>query len=69
VFQPHQARRILEGWTGFVSALSHSDQTIIYNLYAAREEINTLKQEFASHDLHHIHSFAELGTAFAQACQ
>jgi UDP-N-acetylmuramate--alanine ligase len=42
IFQPHQARRILEFWDGFVNILSSIDSLILYNIYAARENIPQL---------------------------
>lgn len=42
VFQPHQARRIIEFRTDFAEALTDIDHLLLYRLYAARENIPQL---------------------------
>jgi UDP-N-acetylmuramate--alanine ligase len=37
IFQPHQVHRILQSWEDFEQALRLYDASILYNIYAARE--------------------------------
>lgn len=45
IFQPHQMRRTLEFYKDFIKTINKFDKKIIYNIYAAREDINKLKKE------------------------
>lgn len=65
LFQPHQMHRVLVGWDDFYPALAQFDQRAIYQIYAARENI----QDFAQEPLfqqHHFTSVDELGNYFAK---
>ena len=68
IFQAHQARRVIEFWDDFTEILQKFDTTIIYDIYAAREDIQKLKIQFQEKPfLDNISSFQELGEQFAQA--
>ncbi len=45
VFQPHQIHRVLLGWEDFKKALQQFDTSIIYDIYAAREPLESFKDE------------------------
>lgn len=42
IFQPHQARRIIDFYDEFVEVLKKYDEVCIYKIYAARESIDNL---------------------------
>ena len=63
IFQPHQAQRVLAGWDDFKQALQGVDTTIIYRLYTAREDFQSLQSEYPR--LAQVESFDELGEQFA----
>lgn len=68
IFQPHQARRVIEFRESFTDILQKFDRTIIYNIYTARENLGELKKLFQHKQfLHAVDSFEELGKQFAQA--
>lgn len=67
LFQPHQARRVVEGWHDFAAALRQYDQCVIYTLYTAREKIEDF--DFSKVTSHTIDSFQRLGELFADECQ
>lgn len=46
IFQPHQLRRIMEFWTPFTEVLQSVNAPLIYDIYAAREDITSLIQEY-----------------------
>lgn len=65
IFQPHQITRIFTGRDDFVQSLKGYDEVIIYDIYAARENI----QDFDfSRRGNSIHNITELGETFAKAC-
>ena len=70
IFQPHQMHRILMGWDAFPKALEGYDQTFIYDIYAARERIEKMAEDFKklSEDYGNIASVEDLGNVFAQHC-
>jgi UDP-N-acetylmuramate-alanine ligase len=39
IFQPHQIKRILLGRDDFIDAIKPYDKAIIYDIYAAREDV------------------------------
>lgn len=59
VFQPHQIRRVLAWWDEFKEALSLFDERIIYSIYAAREPLESFKDEklFQEHHFENLHAF------------
>jgi UDP-N-acetylmuramate-alanine ligase len=73
IFQPHQMHRILQGWDVFPKALQGYNQTFIYDIYAARENFQEVKEDFEKiakdyKGLQKIESVEELGEVFAQHC-
>ena len=46
IFQPHQARRVLQFRHQFASTMQQFDEVIIYNIYAARENLDELLATF-----------------------
>ena len=66
IFQPHQARRVIEFRESFTETLQKFDTTIIYDIYAARENLEELKKQFYDKNfLDSVNSFKELGEQFA----
>lgn len=68
IFQPHQARRVLQFWEQFTDTMKQFDETIIYNIYVARENLEELLQEYPipDHQDGHLTSIDQLGDLFAQ---
>lgn len=66
IFQPHQINRIVTGWTDFINAMQPYDHKIIFDIYAARENLQQLTQQIPA--LKNIHTIKELGEKFASAC-
>lgn len=60
--------RILQGREEFPKALAGYDQTFIYNIYAARESIETMAKEFKKVTTEEITNIDELGELFASHC-
>ena len=67
IFQPHQMHRILVGWNEFPDALKLYDESYIYDIYAARENIEDFANEEIFKDLN-LKSVEDLGNAFAKHC-
>ncbi len=68
VFQPHQINRILTGRKDFVKTLKKYDNILIYDIYAARENIKDFIKNHAFLDDMNIKTLEDLGTEFARAC-
>jgi UDP-N-acetylmuramate--alanine ligase len=49
IFQPHQARRIIEFRDNFITVLSSIESPILYNVYAAREDIPQLLAQYSQY--------------------
>jgi len=43
IFQPHQMKRVIVGWSDFVDALKNYDEVVIYDIYAARENVSDVE--------------------------
>ena len=69
IFQPHQARRVLQFRDQFVSVISKFDERLIFNIYAARENLDALLDTFPSSHTIDITNIDELGDAFASDCK
>ena len=67
IFQPHQINRIVTGRKDFQKALEKYDTTIIYDIYAARENLHELTKKIPT--LNNIKTLEELGNTFAKACK
>jgi len=68
IFQPHQIHRILVGWNEFPNALKLYDESYIYDIYAARENIEDFSNEEIFENLN-IKSVDDLGNTFSQHCK
>ncbi len=68
IFQPHQARRVLQFRKEFASTMQQFDEVTIYNIYAARENLDELLQEFSLPNESYISSIEELWNLFAIDC-
>ncbi|MEI6773638.1 MAG: hypothetical protein WCL18_02165 [bacterium] len=68
MFQPHQINRIVTGWKDFVKTLQKYDNILIYDIYAAREDIKDfiIHHEFLKKE--HIKTLNDLGNHFAKEC-
>lgn len=74
IFQPHQARRVVEFWNEFIKILQTTNNPTIYSIYTAREKISDLvhyniKSQYLSKNVSNLSSFEELWTLFAQQCK
>lgn len=65
IFQPHQITRIFTGREDFVKSFKWYDEIIIYDIYAARENINQF--DFSKRG-NNIKNIEDLWNIFAQAC-
>jgi len=68
IFQPHQARRVMEFWDTFGETLRTCDHLIIYDIYAARENLTDLKKLFTQRHFDDIHTIEDLWQHFAAHC-
>ena len=73
IFQPHQARRVVEFWDEFVDTLQTVDHPIIYNIYTARESMAdladyTISSTQLQSEVWGLRSFDELGELFVDQC-
>lgn len=66
IFQPHQIHRIVTWRKDFITSMKWYDEVIIYDIYAARENLLELVQEVP--ELKWIKTLKELGNKFANAC-
>lgn len=69
VFQPHQAKRVLEFWHPFSEVLKKFDQTMIYSIYTARENLQELLADVQVEavDTSAVQTVSDLGNLFAQS--
>ncbi len=68
IFQPHQINRIVLWRKDFQKALKKYDQVIIYDIYAARENIKDFIAHHAFIKKENIHTLDDLGNHFAKIC-
>lgn len=68
IFQPHQINRIILGWKDFEKALKAYDKVIIYDIYAARENIKDFVDKQAFIKKENIKTLNDLGNHFAKVC-
>lgn len=66
IFQPHQINRIVTWRKDFEKALKQYDKVIIYDIYAARENLTELVKKIPA--LHEIKNLKALWDKFATAC-
>jgi len=67
IFQPHQINRIALWWNDFIDAFQHYSDVIIYDIYAARENIHDFKF-WALSDRLEIKNLEDLWNEFARVC-
>ncbi len=68
IFQPHQINRILTGRKDFVKTLKKYDNIQIYDIYAARENMDEIMEHHKFLKDINIKTLDDLGTEFAHAC-
>lgn len=68
IFQPHQINRIVTGRKDFVKTLKKYDNILIYDIYAARENIKDFIDHHAFIKQENIKTLKDLGTHFAKEC-
>lgn len=68
IFQPHQINRIVTGRKDFVKTIKKYDNVLIYDIYAARENIKDFIHHHTFIKEMDINTLEDLGTAFAHAC-
>lgn len=67
IFQPHQIQRILAWRKDFPNAMQPYDSFYIYDIYAARENIEDFANEEIFKDFH-LKTIEDLGNCFAEHC-
>lgn len=65
LFQPHQAKRVVDGWDDFLQEIQLYEERYIYQLYTAREQLQYFTQTPLFQE-HRFDSFEVLGNFFAQ---
>lgn len=68
IFQPHQINRVLREWNEFSDALKKFDESFVYNIYAARENLDEQLENFKHLGIKDIGSITELWDLFAKNC-
>ncbi len=68
IFQPHQINRIVTGRQDFIKTLKKYDNILIYDIYAARENIKDFIDHHAFIKKENIHTLNDLGNHFAKEC-
>jgi len=67
IFQPHQINRIVTGRKDFIKTLKKYDDVIIYDIYAARENIKDFLKHHTFLNEMNIKTLEDLGREFAKA--
>jgi len=68
IFQPHQINRVLRERNEFGSTLKKFDSTYIYNIYAARENLEEQLNNFRHLNIENANSIDDLWNIFATNC-
>lgn len=68
IFQPHQINRVLRERKGFSEILRQFDDVYIFNIYAARENLDEQLENFKHLDIQNANSVTELWNIFAKNC-
>ncbi len=68
IFQPHQINRILRERDEFKDALKLFDTNFIYDIYAARENLQKQLENFKNKNMQNITTLVQLGDLFAHEC-
>lgn len=66
IFQPHQARRVIEFWDDFIKTMKLADTKYIYKIYTARENIEMLIEWIENKELKNLNSIEMIGNRFAE---
>lgn len=68
IFQPHQINRVLRERNQFWEILKKFDTTYIYNIYAARENLDEQLNNFKHLNIENANTIEELWNIFASNC-
>lgn len=68
IFQPHQINRVLRERNEFAEVLKKFDHVYIYNIYAARENLDEQLENFKHLKIENANSINELWDIFAKNC-
>ncbi len=68
IFQPHQINRVVLGRKDFAKTLKKYDDILIFDIYAARENIKDFIAHHAFIQDLHIQTLEDLGAQFAKEC-
>ena len=68
IFQPHQINRVLRERNEFSDVLRQFDDVYIFNIYAARENLDEQLENFRHLDIQNVNSVTELWNIFAKNC-
>jgi len=68
IFQPHQINRVLREWNEFAEVLREFDNVYIFNIYAARENLDEQLENFKHLNIQNANSVTELWNIFAKNC-
>lgn len=68
IFQPHQINRILRERESFQKSLKLFDEVIIYDIYAARENLIEQLDNFKHLNIENANTISELWNIFAKNC-
>lgn len=60
IFQPHQINRVLREWNEFAEVLKKFDITYIYNIYAARENLDEQLENFKHLNIENANTIQDL---------
>ncbi len=69
IFQPHQINRILRERNDFQKSLKLFDEVIIYDIYAARENLAEQLENFKHLNIENANTISELWNIFATNCK
>lgn len=68
IFQPHQINRILRERNEFSTTLKKFDKLFIYNIYAARENLDEQLENFKHLNIENANTIQDLWNIFAKNC-
>ena len=68
IFQPHQINRVLRERNNFAKVLKKFDHTYIFNIYAARENLDEQLENFKHLNIKNANSVTELWNIFSKNC-
>jgi len=68
IFQPHQMRRVIVGWNDFIEVLDLYDEVLIYDIYAARENLADFESLEQFSDIEWNITKEKIWEVFAKKC-